>query len=124
MSDLERHNKTVQTENETLKQDLTTTSPDLSAHVETLKIQLAGAEAGEKAAKTEKAVAAFEQLAQRLEAIVQSRRPWRRLVSGLGAFILAAARERRLRSLAAAPRSDLQPWAPASRWPGPPLSDG
>jgi hypothetical protein len=36
----------------------------------------------------------------------------------------ACARERRLKSLAAAPRSDLPSWAPASRWSDPPLSDG
>ena len=32
------------------------------------------------------------------------------------ALILPVARERRLKSLAAAPRSDLPSWAPASRW--------
>ena len=37
---------------------------------------------------------------------------------------LPMARERRLKSLAAAPRSDLPSWAPASRWSDPPLSDG
>jgi hypothetical protein len=38
--------------------------------------------------------------------------------------ILAAARERRLNSQAAGRRSDLARWAWASRWRGPPLSDG
>ena len=38
------------------------------------------------------------------------------------ALILAAVR--RPMSLAAAPHSDLALGAPASRWPGPPLSDG
>ena len=40
------------------------------------------------------------------------------------ALISAAARERRLKSLAAAPRSDLARWAPAFRWLDPPLLDG
>ena len=40
------------------------------------------------------------------------------------ALILPVARERRLKSLVAAPRSDLPSWAPASRWSDPPLSDG
>jgi hypothetical protein len=40
------------------------------------------------------------------------------------ALILPVARERRLKSLVAAPRSDLPSWAPASRWSNPPLSDG
>jgi hypothetical protein len=40
------------------------------------------------------------------------------------ALILPVARERRLKFLAAAPRSDLPSWAPASRWSDPPLSDG
>ncbi len=59
----------------------------LEAHVETLKEQLAGAEArlaGERA-QTEKATAAFSALAERLDALAadQRRRPWwRRLVSG------------------------------------------
>jgi hypothetical protein len=80
---LESHIKTLQTENEGLKQDLSTTRADLSAHVETLKAQLAGAEAraGEEAAKTERAIAAFESLAVKLEAMAEGRRPWwRRLV--------------------------------------------
>jgi hypothetical protein len=41
---LESHIKTLQAENEALKQDATTTRADLSAHVETLKAQLAAAE--------------------------------------------------------------------------------
>ena len=41
---LENHIKTLQAENEALKQDLTATRADLSAHVETLKAQLAAAE--------------------------------------------------------------------------------
>jgi hypothetical protein len=43
-----------------------------------LVTQLAAAEAraGEEAAKTAQAIAAFEQLAQRLEAIAEARRPW------------------------------------------------
>jgi hypothetical protein len=39
-------------------------------------------------------------------------------------IILAAARQRRLESLAAPPRSSLPFWAPVSRWLGPPLWDG
>jgi DNA repair exonuclease SbcCD ATPase subunit len=87
---LESHIKTLQADNEALKQDLTTTRADLSAHVETLKGeletlkgQLVGAEAmaGEEAAKTAQAIAAFQSLAERLEAIAEARRPWwRRLV--------------------------------------------
>ena len=53
------------------------------AHVETLKAQLAAAEgrASEESAKTAQAIAAFEGLAQRLEAIAEARRRWwRRLV--------------------------------------------
>ena len=55
----------------------------LEAHVATLKEQLAGAEAraGEEAAKTGRAIAAFESLAVKLEAMAEGRRPWwRRLV--------------------------------------------
>jgi chromosome segregation ATPase len=80
---LESHIKTLQGDNEALKQDLTTTRADLSAHVETLKGQLAAAEAraGEEAAKTAQAIAAFQNLAEQLEAIAEARRPWwRRLV--------------------------------------------
>jgi hypothetical protein len=75
---LESHIKTLQADNEALKQDLTTTRADLSAHVETLKTQLAGAEAraGEEAAKTAQAIAVFQSLAQRLEAIAEARKPW------------------------------------------------
>jgi DNA repair exonuclease SbcCD ATPase subunit len=80
---LESHIKTLQADKEALTQDLTTTRADLSAHVDMLKAQLASAEAraGEEAAKTAQAIAAFEQLAQRLEALAEARRPWwRRLV--------------------------------------------
>jgi hypothetical protein len=101
---LESHIKTLQADNDALKQDLaaerqrsdeatagfetqlTAARTDLSAHVETLKGeldnlkgQLAGADAraGEEAAKTAQAIAAFEQLAQRLESIAAERaRPW------------------------------------------------
>jgi hypothetical protein len=55
----------------------------LAGHVDTLKAALAGAEAraGEEAAKTTQAIAAFQSLAERLEAIAEARRPWwRRLV--------------------------------------------
>jgi hypothetical protein len=55
----------------------------LKAENETLKAQLAGAEtrANEESAKTAQAIAAFESLALRLEAIAEARRPWwRRLV--------------------------------------------
>ena len=62
----------------------------LKAENETLKAQFAGAEgravaesarAGEECTKTAQAIAAFEGLAQRLEAIAEARRPWwRRLV--------------------------------------------
>ena len=62
----------------------------LKAENETLKAQFAGAEgravaesarAGEECTKTAQAIAAFETLAQRLEAIAEARRPWwRRLV--------------------------------------------
>ena len=85
---LESHIKTLQTDKEALTQDLAATRADLSAHVASLKTenerlagQLAGAEtrAGEEAAKTAQAIAAFEQLAQRLEAIAEAKRPsWRR----------------------------------------------
>jgi hypothetical protein len=56
----------------------------LEAHVATLKEQLAGAEAraGEESAKTARAIAAFADLADRLDALAAERaRPWwRRLV--------------------------------------------
>jgi hypothetical protein len=62
----------------------------LKGENETLKAQLAAAEgrataesirANEENAKTAQAIAAFETLAQRLEAIAEARRPWwRRLV--------------------------------------------
>ena len=64
---------------------------DLTAHVETLKAELgarsselaaANARAGEEAAKTTQAIAAFEGLAQRLEAIAEARRPWWRWLVG------------------------------------------
>ncbi|HEY3623416.1 MAG TPA: hypothetical protein VGL12_13705 [Roseiarcus sp.] len=87
---LESHIKTLQADNEALTQDLAATRADLSAHVASLKTenerlagQLAGAEAraGEEAAKTAQAIAAFKSLAERLEAIAEARRPWwRRLV--------------------------------------------
>jgi hypothetical protein len=53
------------------------------AHIESLRAQLSAAEirAGTEAAKTTEAIAAFQSLAQRLEAIAEARRPWwRRLV--------------------------------------------
>jgi hypothetical protein len=82
VTSLENHIKTLRAENEALKQDLTASRADLSAHVETLKVQLATAEAraGEEAAKTAQAIAAFEQLALKLEAIAEARRPWWRLL--------------------------------------------
>jgi hypothetical protein len=53
--------------------------------IDTLRAQLASAEtrAGEESAKTAQAIAAFESLAQRLEAMATAKRPpwWRRLVS-------------------------------------------
>jgi hypothetical protein len=66
----------------------------LKADVETLKAQLANAEGradetirasaaqlGLERARADKAIAAFESLAQRLEAMAEARRPWwRRLV--------------------------------------------
>jgi hypothetical protein len=88
---LESHIKSLQADKEALTQDLAATRADLSAHVETLKAQLARAEAraesadsraADEAAKTTQAIAAFESLAQRLEAMAEARRPWwRRLVS-------------------------------------------
>jgi hypothetical protein len=71
----------------------TATRVDLSAHVETLKTQLAGAEgraaaesarASEESAKTAQAIAAFESLAQRLEAMAAQRaiKPWWRRLAG------------------------------------------
>ena len=59
------------------------TRADLSAHIETLRGQLAGAEAraGEEAAKTAQAIAALQSLAERIETLAEARRPWwRRLV--------------------------------------------
>jgi hypothetical protein len=104
LATLESHIKTLQADNEVLKQDLaaerqrsdeatagfetqlTATRADLSAHVETLKVQLACAEAraGEEAAKTTQAIAAFADLADRLDALAaksaERRAWWRRLV--------------------------------------------
>jgi hypothetical protein len=52
----------------------------LEGHVATLKVQLAGAEtrASEESAKTAQAIAAFESLAQRLEAMAaqHATKPW------------------------------------------------
>jgi hypothetical protein len=83
---LESHIKILQADNEALKQDLTTTRADLSAHVETLKAQLAAAEAraGDEAAKTAQAIAAFQSLAEWLDALAAERqRPWwRRIIRG------------------------------------------
>ena len=61
----------------------------LKAENETLKAQLAGAEtrASEESAKTARAIAAFESLAQRLEAMAAQRaiKPWwRRLLQRTG----------------------------------------
>ena len=69
---LEAHNASLKTENERL-----------AATLDTLKGQLAAAEtrAGEESAKTAQAIAAFQSLAQRLEAKAEAKRPWwRRLV--------------------------------------------
>jgi chromosome segregation ATPase len=64
----------------------------LEAHVRTLKEQLAAAEAradktaadlAAEQARTTQAIAAFESLAEKLEALAEARRPWwRRLVNG------------------------------------------
>jgi DNA repair exonuclease SbcCD ATPase subunit len=65
--------------NATLKAEL----DHRGAEIDTLKGQLAGAEgrAAAESAKTAQAIAAFESLAQRLEAMAEARRPWwRRLV--------------------------------------------
>jgi hypothetical protein len=81
---LQNHINTLAAENEALKQDLTAIRADLSAHVETLKAQLASAEAraGDEAAKTARAIQAFADLADRLDQLAADRaRPWwRRLV--------------------------------------------
>jgi hypothetical protein len=85
VSALQNHIKTLATENEALKQDLAMTRADLSAHVETLKGQLAGAEAraGEESAKTDRAIAAFADLADRLDVLAAERaRPWWRRLAG------------------------------------------
>ena len=58
---------------------------DLAGHVETLKGQLAGAEAraGEEAARTSAAIKAFADLADRLDALAAERaRPWWRRLAG------------------------------------------
>lgn len=56
----------------------------MQAHVATLKAQLAAAEAraSDEAAKTAQAIAAFQSLAKRLEAIAAARRPWWRRLAG------------------------------------------
>jgi chromosome segregation ATPase len=109
---LESHIKTLQSENEALKQDLAATRVNLSAQVETLQAQLAGVAEGKASEeannalrehnatlkadvdkleaqlaaereRTEKAIAAFAALADRLDALAaeRERRPWwRRLV--------------------------------------------
>jgi hypothetical protein len=71
---LESHISTLRSENEVLKQ----ARDDLAGHVETLKAQLAGAEAraGEEAARTTRAIQAFADLADRLDAIAERARPW------------------------------------------------
>jgi hypothetical protein len=65
------------------------------AEIDTLKAQLAAANAraGEESAKTAQAIAAFEGLARRLEAMAEARRPWwRRLVRiGCGSTSIKAA---------------------------------
>jgi hypothetical protein len=64
-SALESHIKTLQADNDALKQDLAAARADLAA----------------EQARTTQAIAAFESLAQRLEAMAEARRPWwRRLV--------------------------------------------
>jgi DNA repair exonuclease SbcCD ATPase subunit len=49
-----------------------------AAEIDTLKAQLARAEtrASEESAKTARAIAAFQSLAERLEAMAEARRPW------------------------------------------------
>ena len=63
----------------------------LEAHVETLKAQLAGAESraegltaglAAERAMTEKAIAGFAALAERLDALAAQRRPWWRPLVG------------------------------------------
>jgi hypothetical protein len=65
---------------------------DLQAYVETLKGQLAAADARDserltdlafERTRTTQAIAAFAQLAQRLEAMAEARRPWWRRLAGV-----------------------------------------
>ena len=61
---LESHIKTLQADNDALKQDLTAARADLAA----------------EQARTTQAIAAFEALALKLEAIAEARRPWWRRI--------------------------------------------
>jgi hypothetical protein len=56
----------------------------LQAHVDTLREQLAAAEAraGEESAKAARAIQAFADLADRLDALAEARRPWWRRLAG------------------------------------------
>jgi hypothetical protein len=91
----ESHVRTLQAENEALKQDLAATRADLSAHIETLKAQLAaearaekqaadfGADLMAERARADAAIAAFASLADKLDRLAQERaRPWWRRFVG------------------------------------------
>jgi hypothetical protein len=74
MTALERHIKTLQSENEVLKQQLAAADARNAQHVAEL--------AGERA-RTEKAITAFAALAERLDALaVERARPWWRRLTG------------------------------------------
>jgi hypothetical protein len=93
---LESHIKTLQAENEALKQDVTATRADLSAHVETLKAQLAGAEG-----KANEHVVTLKADVERQEALLAAERERAdKAIAGLEA-LLRTESERADRGLAA-----------------------
>jgi hypothetical protein len=74
---LRDHVATLKAENETLKAQLAASEERTTATE--ARVTAADARAADEAAKTAQAIAAFESLAQRLEAIAEAKRPaWRR----------------------------------------------
>jgi hypothetical protein len=76
---LRQHNATLKAELEHRGAEIDTLKAQLAASEE--RVTAADARASEESAKTAQAIAAFESLAQRLEAMAEARRPlWHRLL--------------------------------------------
>ena len=76
-------------ERDRLLEEVRASRDDWKAQTERLTLALAAPQptpetrASEESAKTAQAIAAFEQLAQRLEALAEARRPWWRRLAGV-----------------------------------------